>query len=244
MRKESFQGILLGIVIMCAVFAFITVAWAALSSTLTVNGYATVAAQTWNIGFGTAKNALLDATGTAISTCSTTGGGVCPTGEGADTLPTITKNTFGQTTTPEAQNLGSFTTAGTIKYTWYIVNLGTFDAYITSVPSITLTCTEETTTDTYTTTTAATNFCSALSATLKVGTSTTSTDAENVAPAVLDAKINKSGASSPLVNYVKAQLEIVYSGEHTEGQALPDGKVKVSLPSAGVTITYGQNPTT
>jgi hypothetical protein len=51
MRREKFNAFLLGLVAMAAVFGFTSVAFAAFSTTLKINGQATVAASSWDIHF-------------------------------------------------------------------------------------------------------------------------------------------------------------------------------------------------
>ncbi len=133
MKRESFQGVLLGIVIMCAVFAFITVAWAGLNSTLSISGTATVAAQSWKVGFGTANNAILSSGTTEVTTTGSTSTAL------PGTLPTLTANTFGLTTgeTPSRQTIANFSAPGEkVVYTWYTVNQGTFAAKATASQNI------------------------------------------------------------------------------------------------------------
>jgi len=129
MKRESFQGVLLGIVIMCAVFAFITVAWAGLSSTLSISGTAAVAAQSWKVGFGNTSGAVLTEGTTTVTTTGSTATGL------PNTLPTLTANTFGLTTgeTPSRQTIAEFSAPGEkVVYTWYTVNEGTFAAKVTA----------------------------------------------------------------------------------------------------------------
>lgn len=65
--KKGYQAILLSAVLMCAVFTFVTIAWAAFSTTLKIGGTATVKAQTWNVYF---KSAQVDSTNTTASNVS------------------------------------------------------------------------------------------------------------------------------------------------------------------------------
>ena len=236
MRKESFQGILLGIVIMCAVFAFITVAWAALSTTLTIDGYASVNAQKWKIGFDdeiTNDKAVLSSASTV--TCAadpSSGGPECPL-----TAPSLTGDTFGQSS-GNAMDLGTLINIDdSLTYTWYIVNEGSFDAYINSATGVNpstgvigITCTEDNGSGVYGTTSEATAFCDALSATLKVNNSTT----------FLGQKIDKVDGST--ITSVPVELSIKYVGGFTENQVLPSHKVKVSLTSP-ITLVYTQTTT-
>lgn len=129
MKRESFQGVLLGIVIMCAVFAFITVAWAALNSTLTISGTATVSAQSWKVGFGKLENSTYSVYASA-DTLAPAASSAAPTND-----PRITSTSFGLSadSTPVRETLANFTTPGeSVVYTWYTVNEGTFDAIVTA----------------------------------------------------------------------------------------------------------------
>lgn len=230
MRKESFQGILLGIVIMCAVFAFITVAWAALSSTLTINGTATVAASSWKVEFSDTANALMGSTG--VTCTSTNSNALCP-----GPLPTLTTSAFGDSYSSPS-DLGTLNTVGdTITYTWYIANDGSFDAYINGVTgvdnegNVSITCTangvdatEQGIINT---------FCSnAIKATLKVN---------NQAPSSYT-KIDKKTDSTTTVPVV---LEIKYDSLENvttlPGEAVT---VKLNSGSAGISMTYSQATTT
>ncbi len=75
--KKGYQVILLSTVMICAVFTFVTIAWAAFNTTLTIGGTATVKAQKWNVYFKsaavdstatTADNVSIDSIGTSTST--------------------------------------------------------------------------------------------------------------------------------------------------------------------------------
>ena len=75
-KEEKYQIILLGSVIICAIFTFMTIAWAAFSTTLKISGTATIKAQTWNVywsaasvdnatGKTTSLNTTIDSIGSA-----------------------------------------------------------------------------------------------------------------------------------------------------------------------------------
>jgi hypothetical protein len=75
--KKGYQAILLSAVMMCAVFTFVTIAWATFNTTLKIGGQATVKAQTWNVYFSsaevdstntTASNVAIDSIGSSTST--------------------------------------------------------------------------------------------------------------------------------------------------------------------------------
>ncbi len=125
MRKESFQGILLGIVIMCAVFAFITIAWAAFSTSLTIGGTASVNKQSWQIDFTTTIDSDFDTvnSGSAIPLVGTVASG---TQAVADT--SASRFRISSADTVEG-TIGQFNVGGDkITYTWYAQNFGTFPA--------------------------------------------------------------------------------------------------------------------
>ena len=75
-KENKYQIILLGTVIICAIFTFVTIAWAAFSTTLKISGTATIKAQTWNVywsaasvdtstGATTSSNTSIDSIGSA-----------------------------------------------------------------------------------------------------------------------------------------------------------------------------------
>ena len=122
MRKESFQGILLGIVIMCAVFAFITIAWAAFSTNLTLDGTAKINQQSWKIEYVQTKDTALAASTGATLTGVKAGNAELPSSGGFG-IDTTHVNATGA--------IGTFNQKGDkITYTWYAQNFGTFDADI------------------------------------------------------------------------------------------------------------------
>ena len=131
MKRESFQGILLGIVIMCAVFAFITIAWAAFRTNLSINGTATIASQKWQVEFTSTKDTQFSSLSDVSITANTHS-----TSASAGTF-TITDNGFkvgygslGSSGT--AENIGTLNQSGDkISYTWYVQNFGTFGADVT-----------------------------------------------------------------------------------------------------------------
>ena len=82
-KENKYQMILLGSVIICAIFTFVTIAWAAFSTTLKISGTATIKAQTWNVywsaasvdnstGATTATSASIDTIGSSTNTISLT----------------------------------------------------------------------------------------------------------------------------------------------------------------------------
>lgn len=232
MRKESFQGILLGIVIMCAVFAFITVAWAALSTTLTVNGTASIAAQNWKIGFGESSSTTVLSSNSTVS-CSATTGATCP--ESANN-PVLTANSFGKTTGDAIQSLGSFNApGGTLTYSWRIINEGTFDAYVNTITgvdnsgNVNLTCTSDDPGDTSEVLSA---FCSKITGTFKIN---------GLAPGLNVSIAKKSGGTATCV---PVELKLTYVGDFESNQTLPTGNVTVKLNGdTGISVIYGQDTT-
>ena len=240
MKRESFQGVLLGIVIMCAVFAFITVAWAGLSSTLSISGTATVAAQSWKIGFGTANNAILAEATTLAPAASSAAPG---------SSPSISKTSFGLTTgsNPTSQAIANFSAPGeSVEYTWYTVNQGTFAAKATASQNI---------------------LASNTAAGSNVGLSCTSADTEklsndnaqafcnNYIKALLTINGNTyhsgdftesstitlakpSGTPTPTPTYHTNVLTIEYL-DTIPDSALPAAQVNIALANT-ITITYSQ----
>lgn len=236
MRKESFQGILLGIVIMCAVFAFITVAWAALSSTLTINGTATIAASKWQVEFSDTSAAVLSGSTATCSNASTNA--VCATSN----APVLTTTTFGANSGATLGTLSNINDK--LVYTWYIVNNGTFDAYVNNIVGadntdgkVTLTCTSDVADDnTGDAASKSANFCKALEATIKLG----STPAAPAYGTKIDKKV-ESTLGSKLVT-----LELVYKGsDDVTASNLPVGNITVSLNSTtGISMNFAQVTTT
>jgi hypothetical protein len=127
MRKESFQGILLGIVIMCAVFAFITIAWAGFSSTLTINGSATVEKQSWKVKFVETVDTELSSDAYLTPTTGSGFLGSVPTS--SDT----SRFKISSTGLSAGGTIGTFKAGDDeVAYTWYIQNFGTFPATIST----------------------------------------------------------------------------------------------------------------
>lgn len=241
MKRESFQGVLLGIVIMCAVFAFITVAWAGLSSTLSISGTAAVAAQSWKIGFGTANNEILTSATTSVTTTGSTSTAL------PGTLPTLTANTFGLTTgeTPSRQTVANFSAPGEkVVYTWYTVNEGTFAAKATASQNILvsnttagsnigLTCTSETPSGDYDNDDAQ-NFCDTyIKATLTINTALVHSGDFGPSSTITLAKPS-SGSQTSATNV----LTIEYLNTIPD-TALPPVGVTVNLANP-IQITYEQ----
>ena len=127
MRKESFQGILLGIVIMCAVFAFITIAWAGFSSNLEIGGTATINAQEWDIDFTNTK----DTKWTASQSLTGSSNAEVKSGTNAS----ISSATLAIGTDRTVSGIiGTFNQEGDeITYKWYIQNFGSFNSEISVV---------------------------------------------------------------------------------------------------------------
>lgn len=227
MRKESFQGILLGIVIMCAVFAFITVAWAAFQSSLTINGSATISAQNWYVGFSDTSTARISTDSTAVS-CTPGGSATCPT---TGNEPTLTATSFGVTTdvSPTVQSLGTLTDVGDkLTYSWYVINDGTFDAKLTTAPSITASCTSVGNVESDASKLSA--FCSGITVTLKI---------DNAVPTANLALSKKSG-STPTSKSVT--LEIEYTNAPADSANLPTGAVNVNINNgSGFSLPFEQS---
>ncbi len=236
MKRESFQGVLLGIVIMCAVFAFITVAWAGLSSQLTIAGTATVSAQSWKIGFGSTATAVVGTDPASVSPAITPSGATI----GPVTNPALTATDFGSSSTV----LANFTEPGQkVEYTWYTVNEGTFAAKATASQNILasntaagsnvgLTCTSSAPA-TYSNELAQT-FCDTyIKATLTVNTALVHSGDFGSSSTITLAKPS-SGSQTSVPNVLT--LEYLNTIPDT---ALPQAQVNIALTQS-IQITYSQ----
>ncbi len=239
MKRESFQGVLLGIVIMCAVFAFITVAWAGLSSTLSISGTATVAAQSWKVGFGSTSSAVVGTDPATVSSSVTPSG---TTGLAPATV-SLTATAFGSGSTA----LASFTEPGQkVEYTWYTVNEGTFAAKVTAQQNfletvntttgsnVAITCTSADTTA-YPDASAQTFCATYIKALLTIG-GTTHTSSSIIADGTAPTLAKPSG--SPTYTYTTNVLTLEYLNTIPD-TALPKAQVNISL-TAPIQITYSQ----
>ena len=186
MRRESFQGILLGIVIMCAVFAFITIAWATFNSTLTINGTATIASQKWQVEFTSTKDTkFADLASKAVTANTHSTSASAGTFTISDNGLKIGYGTLGSSGT--AENIGTLNQSGDkISYTWYVQNFGTFGADV-SFTGLKTALTTQTDTSNYD------NTGSNVSITCKDANGTTAND---------------SAAQTWCNNYVKAVLTV------------------------------------
>ena len=245
MKKESFQGILLGIVIMCAVFAFITVAWAAFSSTLTISGTATVKAQSWKVEFSDTSSAVLAAssvTGTVTPSASTD---VLPT-----TAPSLTTSVFGSSST----NLANFSNPGEeIVYSWYVVNDGTFDAKIKTITGILstvnattgsnvdITCSSSATFTSDASVTSISDWCAKyVKAELQVNNVVVTTDSSNNLTSAATTVSAKSGST---LGSVPVSLTLKYL-DVSNNADLPNDDVTITLPgTSGIVMTFEQDTT-
>lgn len=102
------------------------IAFAAFSTTLTINGGATVQATSWNIHYATTNNGTDPGTGTGASITPTTTG----TATGSGTLKTADFTWDATFKTPGDK----------VVYTFFIRNAGTYNAKISSINTPTLTC--------------------------------------------------------------------------------------------------------
>lgn len=131
--KKGYQVILLSTVMICAVFTFVTIAWAAFNTTLTIGGTATVKAQKWNVYF---KSAAVDSTATTAENVS------------IDSIGTSTS------TITLSSLAASFDTPGEkAVYNITIDSDSTFDAKLTEYTEPTITCTSDAGATSYTPTT-------------------------------------------------------------------------------------------
>ncbi len=143
-KQNKYQIILLASVIVCAIFTFVTIAWAAFSTTLKISGTATVKSQTWNVywsaasvnnGSSTSVSASIDSIGSSTSTI---------------TLSALdaSYNVPGQKAV----------------YDVSITNGGTFDAKFVQYTAPTISCTDDGGTTSYTPTSGMTAYTNAISA--------------------------------------------------------------------------------
>ena len=127
MRKEKFNAFLLAIVAMAAVFAFVSVVYAAFSTTLTINGSAVVKAAKWDVHFTDLSQ---------LSKTNTKGFTYAEPQNDLNINPTLTS----------ATTISGFKAVLTqpgdeISFTAKIVNEGSLNARLTSITLPSLTCT-------------------------------------------------------------------------------------------------------
>ena len=121
-KDEKYQIILLGSVIICAIFTFVTIAWAAFTTTLKISGTATVKAQTWNVYWSAAS--------VDNSTGKTTSLATSIDGIGSATNIIELKQLKADFNTPGQKAVYNMTMA----------NGGTFNAKLTSYTTPTISC--------------------------------------------------------------------------------------------------------
>ena len=252
MRKESFQGILLGVVIMCAVFAFITIAWAAFSSTLTIGGTATINAQSWDIDF--VSNYADSKSGDPADytnkwTAAQTLTGVVASGSNA-VLP-VSDGLSISADRVVSGAVGTFNQQGDkITYTWYAQNFGTFNADVAvvtigdpAIGSYSVTNTADGNIDvTCTDTSNATNanitaFCAAhVKATLSVGAVGSSAAYGSGNDSWTLAKSNTTDRSDVLE--FKLEVEFVdSSNSNANSPTVSPDDIKVTIPTISLSVT-------
>ena len=127
MKKEKFNAFLLAIVAMAAVFAFVSVVYAAFSTTLTINGSAVVKAAKWDVHFTNLS---------ALSGTNTKGFTYAAPQADPNVNPTLTA----------ATTISGFKAVLTqpgdeVSFTVDIENTGSLNARLTSITLPTLTCT-------------------------------------------------------------------------------------------------------
>jgi hypothetical protein len=214
MQKDR-GGRLLAIVAICIAVAGLSIAYAALSSTLTINGTATVTPASWGVEFVT----------TSLSSPTTANGGL--TGAASiTTTPTIT------TTSITGYDLGLTKPGDSVTYTFDVHNKGTIDAKITDFSFLTPTYTATATGDPGTADVAL--VTENLKMTLTYNTATTAAQTGTIIAAdaaVAKDQILKAGQT--------ITLKLVVSYDMAKAStALPSDKVTVS--NYGATIVYGQ----
>ncbi len=259
MRKESFQGILLGIVIMCAVFAFITIAWAAFSNTLTIGGTATINKQSWDIDF---VNAYADTkTGDPADyankwTAAQAISGVVAAGSNA-----VMPSSDGLSISADrvvSGAVGTFNQGGDkITYTWYAQNFGSFEA---DVAVNTINSANVTGDSAYTTTNTAggnidvictdtsnatiadiTSFCAAnVKATLSIGAVGSSAAYNAGSNNTFSLKPSNTTDCTDVLEF-KLEVELVNNGT-AESPTVSANDIKVTIPQ--IVLNVAQHTTT
>ena len=129
------------IIALVLVVTGIGVAFAAFSTTLNINGTATVQSSNWKVFFTNASDGSDPGTSTGVS--------LTPTLSNTNSLPVTAANTSNTLKT------ASFTWSGTLKtpgdkimYTFYIRNTGSYNAKLTSINVPTLSCTKNSSNET------------------------------------------------------------------------------------------------
>ena len=149
MRNHSvINSVLLGVVIV-GLFAFIGIVWAAFSTSLNINGAATVEKQGWDVHFANLSSVSL----------------------GGSASETVAPTIDGKTTTIGDYKLKFVTPGDSGTYTFDVVNAGTFGAKLSTITNTTFICTDS---DGSTTSDSAQNVCKNLNYSLTY----TSTGAE------------------------------------------------------------------
>ena len=237
MKKESFQGILLGIVIMCAVFAFITIAWAAFSTNLTISGSAKINQQSWKVEFVSTKDTALAASTGATLTGTKTGSAELPSSSG-----------FGIDTShiSASGNIGTFNQKGDkITYTWYAQNFGTFDADISVTGgllvsansnngNISLSCSK--TSDS----TDLSTWCNTnMAARLYVG----AVGSSSVINSAYTGSLKKATANTDDTDVLEFKLEIEFVGSGSGASAVEVSNENVDVSISTITLAANQHTT-
>ena len=243
MRRESFQGILLGIVIMCAVFAFITIAWATFNSTLTINGTATIAAQKWQVEFtGTKDTKFADLVSKVLTANTHSTSATAGTFTISDNGLKIGYGNLGSS--GSAENIGTLNQSG--DKISYIQNFGTFGADV-SFSGLNSALTTQTDTSNYD------NTGSNVSITCKDADGTTANDAaaqtwcDSYVKAVLTVDGNSvTNSSTFALNKATDSTNdsdvktIVLSIEVRQSQATESGDKTDVVTNNPITVTIGQ----
>lgn len=240
MKRESFQGILLGIVIMCAVFAFITIAWAAFSTNLTLDGTAKINQQSWKVEYVQTKDTALAASTGATLTGVKVGNAELPSSGGFG-IDTTHINATGA--------IGTFNQQGDkITYTWYAQNFGTFDADISvgggllasgsfvNGGNISLTCKKTGDSSTDLSTWCATN----MSAKLYVGAVDSSTVINSGYTGSLSKATSTTGDDTDILEF---KLEVEFTGSGSGSTAVTTSSENVDVSISTITIAANQHTT-
>ena len=141
-KHKKYQLILLSCVIVCAIFTFVTIAWAAFTTTLRISGTATVKAQSWNVYWSAASADSTNSTSVSASIDSI-----------GSSTSTVTLSALAASYNVPGQKA---------VYNLSISNGGTFDAKYVQYTAPTITCTDDGGTTSYTPTTGMTAYTNAV----------------------------------------------------------------------------------
>lgn len=233
-KQNKYQIILLASVIVCAIFTFVTIAWAAFSTTLKISGTATIKSQSWNVYWSAASVDTTNSTTVSASIDSI-----------GSSTSTITLSSLAAEYNVPGQKA---------VYNLSITNGGTFDAKYVQYTAPTISCTDDGGTTTYNPTNGlaayntavstnnytnigAASVCAFMTYELKVknpftGTTTTSvasgTDFTTLANSLVLDKSTSSGVATGGV--IDLELTIYFDkNKDIKAEALPTKDVSVTI---------------